>query len=203
MKTNANLKIVSIILILVIVFLITSFLRNHTSQEKNITGNQEILTEINRLLGPLEARNMSEKDFVHLQELVEGNEAGEHEVEELVTLTNYQEYSHIGHGLGSLYEYVKTGEEPICPGHLLSHYYVFMNHNEEHLAEENFEEAQEQLEEWNTRMQAHNESYLEDKNYTYYKGLFEESVIHIESGNSSVSNEYISALANAPCGREV
>ncbi len=202
MKTNANLKIVSIIIIIVIVFLISSFIKHYT-QEKNITGNKEILTEINRLLGPLEARNMSEKDFVHLQALVEGNNNGEHEVEELVTLATYQEYPHIGHGLGFLYEYVKTGEEPICPGHLLSHYYVFMNHNEEHLAEENFEEAQEQLTEWNTRMLTHNETYLQDKNYTYYKEFFEETILSIENGNSTVNKEYISELANAPCGREI
>ncbi len=150
---------------------------------KTIIGDPVVLSEIDRLLLPVANQNISENDFEKLEELVKNDELAHHEVEELIVLARYKEYSHIGHGLTFLYKYVKSGEEAVCPGHQLAHYYVFNKHGETHLAEHVFEEAEESI---------------EGLNATDYH-LFVSHLDAIKNGNSETTEEEISELADAAC----
>jgi hypothetical protein len=186
-------SLIVIILVLVVVFFVYKF------NSKSIIGNQSILDEVNRLLIPLQNGNITSSDFNNLAGLVKSDSYASSEVHELIVLAEYNETSHIGHGLGFLYDYVKTGIQPVCPGHSLSHYYVFLNHGESQLASDNLLDAKSHMEEWQTLEEAKNSSYLEQVNYTYYKSLLNQTITSIDSGNSTSSDDLISILSDAPC----
>ena len=193
---NGKNSILTIFLIIIAVIII-AFAISYFGK-KNIIGDTQVLNEINHLLLPVSYQNITEEDFDHLKELVKDNEVAAEELKELTTLAKYKEYNHIGHGLGFLYQYVKTGQEPACPGHLLSHYYVFTKHSESELAEENLEEAKEQIPEWQEKMKSKNSTYLEETNYTQYKELFQLTIENINF-NRNITEEEIAILSNALC----
>jgi len=172
---------------------------NLSKKNSDLTGNEAVIKEINRLLLPLDAKTLTESDFDTLKELVKKDSYASEEVEELILLTKYKEYSHVGHGLGFLYSYIISGKEPICLGHLLSHYYVFMKHGEEKVAEDNFMEAKNKFIEWKEIEEAHNENYRAEINYTSFKELFSKAIDSIDSGNSVTSDDEIDSLAEASC----
>ena len=127
---NKNI-IIGLLGIILIIILVNVFYK----EPQSIIGNEEVLAEIDRLLVPLSQEAITKNDFDTLSELTKNDEYTKQEVKELAALAKYEEYSHIGHGLTSLHDYIKTGEEEICPGHSLAHYYIFIRHVEERRAE--------------------------------------------------------------------
>ncbi|PIN89152.1 hypothetical protein COU57_06510 [Candidatus Pacearchaeota archaeon CG10_big_fil_rev_8_21_14_0_10_32_14] len=196
MKTHKTLLLCFCIVIFI---LITFFyiVKNH--QKTSFKSNQEALDEINNLLGPLEAQNISQNDFLVLKDLVKDDKHASGEIIELIALSDYKEYSHVGHGIGFLYEYLKTGKERNCPGHSLSHYYVYMKHGNYDLASDNLREAKNSVSKWEKLEETHNSTYLNEQDYFAYKKVVEESIKNINKGNSTVSNDFISYIAEAPC----
>ncbi len=192
-KNNVAFVVILSVLMLAFIF----FINNHNKTQ--IVGNEIVKKEIDRLLLPVSSNNITEKDFDKLKNLVKDDEYAGEEVDELIVLAKYREYSDIGHNLGFLYEYVKTGSKQICPGHLLSHYYVFLRHEENKIALNNLNEAKEKFPKWINAEEAHNESYLIERNYTFYKNLITEKISEIEDNNSIASKEEITSLADAPC----
>ena len=168
-------------------------------KESKVVGNEEILKEINRILLPISNLNVTPNDFSTLKNMVKKDGYAKNEVGELILLAKYKEYSHIGHGIGFLYQYVKTGNESICPGHLLSHYYIFIKHNENETANDNLNEVIALEQKWNGLMEKKNTSYLTEVNYTYYRGIISENIKEINLGNSSASEEQIGVLSEVPC----
>ena len=186
-----NKLLLSILLIALIFFLFAfNYLifpsGNIKNKENNsIIENNETLNEINRLLLPLASKTITESDFTKLKTLAKSDSYATDELEELTVLTKYKEYSHVGHGLGFLYEYIKTGKEQICPGHNLAHYYVFTKHGENELAQNNLNEARQNIPDFGPS--------------AYYKMLFENTLASINAGNTTATNDQISELADAPC----
>lgn len=199
MKNKKNYKPLLYLLIALLLISLTISINIVEPKKSDIIGNTTILSEIDNLLLPVANQNITESDFNNLKKLVNDDKYANDEILELTTLAKYNEYSHIGHGLSYLYDYIKTGKEPICPGHFLAHYYVFLNHNENHLAEHSLEEAQETFPEWTSTMNSRNESYLADKNYSYYSELIQSSLDRIKDGDNEISDENISNLAEAHC----
>lgn len=197
-KTSAWL---TILLFFVLIFIVSvySIVRTYKPEQTNVVGNQEVLNEINRLLLPVYYQNITESDLNKLKELTKNDNYSSNEVNELALLARYKEYPHIGHGLGFLYTYVKTGKQPICPGHSISHYYVFLKHGENLTAEENLNDAKIELPQWIRTEESRNQSYLNNINYTYYSNLINSSLNNIENGNSSSNDNMIIDLADAPC----
>ncbi|MBX4212178.1 hypothetical protein KW787_01835 [Candidatus Pacearchaeota archaeon] len=173
-----KIKTLLVLLIIALIALDVIFFSVFKKSNTPVVGNKDILNEIDRLLLPVDSQNITEKDFGTLTKMVRSDKYASGEVNEIVTLAKYKEYAHIGHGLGSLYQYVKTGQAPVCPGHLLSHYYVFLKHGEKDLAEENLNEVE---------------------NLSFNNTLFTKSLNRIYSGNTSTSETEISQLADAPC----
>jgi len=172
--------------VLCVVLIIFAF---RISTHKDLIGDQEALTEIDKLLVPAYNQTVTEQDFDHLEDLAKDDEYALHEIEEIKLLAKYKEYAHIGHGLGFLYEYIQSGEEPICVGHVVAHYYVFSKHGETSVASHNLEEAYEQLDQWKASSNV-NQTYID---------MVDNALNKIENGNSEASEEEISDLANAPC----
>ncbi len=186
-KENLILTLGFIIILLIIITSTILINQNKEQNTEKIIGNTSILSEIDKLLLPLSTQNITESDFNKLKDLTKNDGYASSEVNELIILTKYKEYSHIGHGLGFLYEYIKTGKQPICPGHNLAHYYIFKRHDEINLAEENLKEAKE---------------YIETLPVDYdqsYKTLFEKTIQNIDSRNNTTSDDKISNLSEAPC----
>jgi len=192
MLKNWLLILSSLILIFLIVFL---FNFNKIS----VIGNKKIITEINHLLIPTESKTITENDFSKLKGMVKSDSIASDEINELILLAKYKEYSHIGHGLGFLYDYIKTGKKPICPGHSLSHYYVFFGHLEIETAKSNLAEAKSNFPIWDSKMISYNETFRSEQNYTFYSSLINSSLSRIETGNNNASDLEISNLAEAPC----
>lgn len=185
MKAEAEKRVQMILIGILVLALIVIICFVVRPQKQPIFPNQAALDEINRLLAPIEERTITPANFDTLKELVDADELAEHEVEELQVLASDKEYSHIGHSIAELYTYLKTGEDRVCPGHELAHYYVFIKHNREHYALEALEEAKEHVESWNG-------------NQTL-QTLFQTNIMNIESGNSLATEEEISFLADAEC----
>jgi len=173
----------------VVIFLV---LFSFNSKHKSIVGSKEILNEIDGLLLPVYHQNVAESSFSKLQKLTEGDAYASGEVSEIIALANEKEYSHIGHGLGFLHEYVQTGKISICPGHLLSHYYIFLKHGENNLAIENLESAKENFDIWKSGVK-------KDSDYGINLNLIDSSLKRIEAGNSTASEDEIDAFAEILC----
>lgn len=187
------------ILVLIYFIAILFLLLKNLNSQTSIAGNQAVMDEINRLLIPLGSKNITEADFSTLKNLVKNDNYAGGEVDEMILLAKYKEYPHIGHGLGFLYNYEKTGKEPVCPGHLLSHYYVFLKHGENDSANDNLKEAKSAFGEWKSGMASKSDSYLMENNYTFYSELINFSLAKIDFGNNNITSEEISDLSDAPC----
>lgn len=194
------LEIALIVLLAVFIFLFISSM-NKAPKNEPIIGDKNVETEINRLLLPVSNQSITEKDFDNLAEMVKNDEYASGEVVELSTLAKDKEYTHIGHGLAFLYEYVQTGKEPICPGHLLAHYYVFEKHGDDELAHHNYHESKDSLPIWEGMKDVKSEAYLTQIKYTYFDNLFNSKIKSIDAGNTSATEAEISELASAPCLR--
>lgn len=194
------LEIALVVLLAVFIFLFISSM-NKPSKNETIVGDKNVETEINSLLLPVSDQSITERDFDKLAELVKNDEYASSEVIELSTLAKDKEYAHIGHGLAFLYEYVQTGKEPICPGHLLAHYYVFQKHGDEELAHHNYDESKDSLHAWEGMKDVKSEAYLTQINYTHFDTLFNSKLESIDAGNHNATEEEISELASAPCLR--
>ena len=195
MKKQIRWAILVLIIGIGVAFLISQIPEKKV-EEKKIVGNTTILSELDHLLLPVAYKNITESDLNPLKEMVQGDEYAEDEVHELQLMARYQEYSHVGHGIGFLYEYIQTGNESVCPGHALAHYAVFLKHGESEVATENLEEAQEGFEKWEN-LDLQQQSQIE--NYSEYNNLFSSILKKFDSGNSTLTEDEIFTLSDAPC----
>ncbi len=199
-----KIKLISFIITLILIALIVFFIlqNKQVPQEKIVVvGNTQVLSEIDHLLLPVGSWNATENDFNQLKNLTKDDEYASEEVNKLAILTKYREYAHAGHGLASLHDYVKTGNESICPGHALSHYYVFMKHNETQFAQGVFQEAEDQYPQWIEIKEKQTQKNKSQQKYPYYKTLFNQTITDINEGNNNMTGQTLSILTQAPCAK--
>ena len=165
------------------------------TQKGTVVGNKVVEAEIARLASLAASGKMAESDMDAVKLLVKDDESAADEVEEISTLVSYGEFVHAGHGLGFLAGYVSTGMETICPGHALSHYYVFSRHNETELAEENLQSAKDQVEEWEPKAREFAAKYPGEKSFDEIDAIVKGAIESIDAGNSTASDEEIDFLA--------
>ncbi|MEK6825969.1 MAG: hypothetical protein AABY00_04235 [Nanoarchaeota archaeon] len=178
---ETTLIVLGCALLVIVSFAIVGFqMSSRTITNQDEIEKEEVLSEINRLLLPVSAQTITALDLETLKKMVASEEHASEKVRELEVLARYQEYSHIGHGLGELHRYLQTGKERVCPGHYLAHYYVFSKHGENSLAEENLHEAEEKIDNLSS-------------------SLFIDTLSRIRAGNSTASEYEISDLADAEC----
>ena len=101
-------------LLLVLIFLVGCF-------DKSIVGSKEVVTEITRLEGVALDRNLTKDDISKLSDLVKNDAHASDHIEEMNWLFDHGEIEHASHGLGSILEYVQTGETSECIVHVLEH----------------------------------------------------------------------------------
>jgi len=185
------------LILAVLLIVVLSFAIKFNQNQQSITGNKVILKEIDSLLPLLEAKNITSSDFAHLSQLVGRDEYAKPEIFELQALSDDKEYSHIGHGLGFLYQYVKTGVEPLCPGHALAHYYVFMKHGQIDLAADSLNDSKSDFGLWIQNLIVKKDTNMTEINE--FENGFHDAVIQIDSGNSSASEKQIFYFADTVC----
>ena len=89
--------------------------------------------------------------------------------------------------------------ELLCPAHELAHYYVFSRNDETELAEEAFEEVEDQLHEWEEKAEEYLNNYPGRDSYEVIDEKIKEHIERIESGQKTVTEAEINYLANAIC----
>ena len=166
------------------------------SVKSELTDEQkaEIQTEITRLSGLTARSEVVPSDFESLNKLIESDSIAKEEVEEIVTLVEYDEFKHVGHGLSFLSTYINVGKETICPPHELAHYYVFMKHGEKEKADHAHHEAEEQFDEWNVKAREYNEKYPAVEDFDTVANIVQKHLEDIESGDDSATPEEIDYL---------
>lgn len=113
------------------------------------------------------------------------------EINEMLLLLKYNETMHLGHSLAFVKDYVVKGEKPICVGHSLAHYYIFLNHGENETAKENLKDTETNFDFWSSQMKLF-------KSNTYIK-LVSDHLENVKSGNNSVTDQEVNNLAELPC----
>ena len=186
------------ILIAIVAFLGAFVLFIKYQKEQQVIGNKVILTEINNLLLPIYTQNVTVNDFNNLKYMVRNDESATEKVNELITLAYHKEYTYMGSDMGSLYEYIQTGKENICPGQALAHYFVFLKYKENHEAILNLNNAKTQLNSYAIFVKKTNNSSSSDS-YKVSLDLINLTLQKIESGDNSTNDEQISFLSQAPC----
>lgn len=195
MKYTEEIRFTILIFITVILVYLLFFSHESTPQ---VIKNQTVIQEINRLLLPVYSKNATEADFYRLQTMVASDSYAANEVHEMTLLTKYREYKHVGHGLGFLYEYIKTGNQSICPGHALSHYYVWISYGEKEAASDALAEAKETFLVWERSSLPLSEDAPEhDK--AFFTSLLTTTLSRIDAGNTSISDDERALLDEVPC----
>ena len=155
--------------------------------------NQEVLDEITRLISLTSLEKPA--DFEKLEGMLEDDHAKD-ELHEIEAMVKYKEYLHATHGLNFMASFIKSGKETLCPAHALAHYYVFMKHGEDDLAEEGLEEAKNQVEEWVPAAKEFNEKYPSGQSVGELSQRINSYLESIDKGNSTITDDEINALAN-------
>jgi len=185
------------ILILLILVVGALFIAIKINPPQQNSTNKKILQEIDSLLPLMENKSITSSDFNQIASQVGQDDYAQGEIVELKALADDKEYTHIGHGLGFLYQYIKTGVAPVCPGHSLSHYYVFIKHNQTDLAENNLNDSENEFGIWSNDLILRNNTNMTDMNE--FSSLYHSAILQIESGNSTASDDEISYFSDAIC----
>ena len=173
---------------------------NYVGQSAELDGQSftvaQTEAEIVRIATLASEKSLSTEDLVTLRSMVEGNEAVEHEFEELETLVKYGEYEHAAHTIAFLDSTLKSGKHSLCPEHLVAHYYVFSKHGEADLAMDSLEDAKSQIHEWEGPAREFNERYPSGRSFDEIMENLERHIAAIESGDASATDEEVLELAN-------
>jgi hypothetical protein len=166
---------------------------------KRVVGDVATRGELARLGVLIDQRSATTTDFATLEGLVAGDEDATTEVGEIKALVMYGEYTHAGHGIGFLDSYLATGNELLCPGHALAHYYVFSRHNDEHRAEHALEEAEEQFDEWKEKGAEYDAQFPGAQPFDVVAATVEKYLDAAREGATDAPEEDITMLATALC----
>lgn len=184
----------AILIIASVVFLLYNYgYRSYSA----IPDNKTIISEINKLVPLVYAQNMTPSDLNQLGMLVSKDSYASGEIQEVKVLAIDKEYVHIGHGLGFIYECYKTGKQLICPGHSLSHYYVFIKHGQDELAYGNLNDSKSEFSLWNYTINTSGQYNTTEM--TQFIEEYNRDIANVNSGNSTASEYQIDYLADAPC----
>ncbi len=188
-----HIKTFSSIILLFIVISISACTNQNNDSE--INAKKTIIDEINRLNSLNSNESIKTGDFLKLEGLLSKDENALDEINEIKVMVKYEEYYHVYHGLGFLTDYIKSGKKTLCPGHSLSHYYVFIRHNETDLANDNFKEAKDVFQKWIPLAKAYaaNNKILNFDNSVL---RIQNDINNIYSGNITGSDEEIEWLSS-------
>jgi len=168
--------------------------RDEATHISPIKGNQTILDELSRLGSLASQQNITLDDFAQVDQMTAPDSDATDELGEIKIMVKYNEYEHALHGLGFLSSYVETGEHVICPGHSLSHYYVFMRHGEEDLAKDNLAEAKKNVDAWIPLAEAYDKQYPSGKDINAVIARVQQDIKNIDAGNSTAGDDEIRFL---------
>ncbi len=171
-------------------------------QTQGVIGNQAVLAEASRVAALVDKKQAKPEDLDRLAELVKDDESASDEMHEITTMVKYGEFVHAGHGLGFIFNYLRTGKEAICPAHELSHYYVFMKHNETEMAKDALKGAQEKLDAWIPKAREYDATYHPTPSFNDTLERFTADMAAITAGNSNASNDEVMFLSDALCVEE-
>ncbi len=164
----------------------------------SIINNSAILSEILRLDALKE--NITVADVGTLQTVLSSDAYASDEMNQIQTMVKYHEYEHVGHSLGILGVYVSSGKHLLCPGHALSHYYIFMKHGEADLANGALIEAKTTFPIWLPKTREAERNTLSAQEFDTAASQMQTYFDNIEAGNTTFpSDEGLKRLSDAPC----
>jgi hypothetical protein len=161
------------------------------AQQINDADKAAAQAELSRLAQLASAHELQPQDLSTVEALLDGY--GDHELEEIGLMAGYGEYEHAAHAIGFLSDYLATGDEVLCPGHELAHYYVFMRHGDEHAAEHALEEVE--LEEWIPQAKAYEQQYPSGTDVDALAAGLQAFLDRIEEGDTAANDEEVAFLA--------
>jgi len=162
---------------------------------QSLPFNQTALNELNRLNHLNSLGYLNQSDFSKIEKMFANDTYASGEITEIEALSKYHEYEHVFHGLSFLMDYVTTGYPVICPGHSISHYYVYMRHNETGFANDNLQDAEQNFERWIPMAKAYNEQYNVTADFNATVSRIQDDMMNIENGNSTATDDEIEWLA--------
>ncbi len=169
---------------------------NHLEQPEN-----SAIGELLRLQETIQQNKTTAQDLTILKILLKNDSHASGELQELTVMVNYGEYQHADHSIGLLLNYLSTGKDLLCPGHALSHYYIYLKHGEKELASHALEEAKEQLPHWIEQAKNYTITIPEENFDSTFK-LIQKRLAAIDAGNPTATDKDIAALSDAFCAHE-
>jgi hypothetical protein len=175
--------------LLILLFLIACT-PTFTMQEK-----EQIQSELSRLAALSSEERLAVADLGQIKTLLAKDEKAIHEFEEVELMIGYGEYEHAGHTIGFVSDYIETGQNIICPGHELAHYYLFKRYQNEDMAEHSLHHGQEDFENWVTKATAYEAQYPGVESVDAIAKTIQQHFDRIASGNMTATDEEIRYLA--------
>lgn len=192
------MKIIFISILTVLALIMLSCSRSSDSNGNEIVRSDpkkvQIYNEITRLMSLAGNDNISEEDFSSLNSMIGDDDKEKDEINEIKTMVKYKEFGHAAHGLSFLFEYVGTEKEVLCPGHSLSHYYIFHRHGEYELAGESLKEAKENLEDWIPKGRKYLKEYPNGEKFDDVVNKLNMHLKNIDNGIINITNSDLDYL---------
>lgn len=202
MKMKLDSKVSLLIVVVVAVVAVSAFLlvsNNSPSPSSgggSVVGNQAVLQEIARVSALTADNKTTVADLSTLGDMLKSDDGASDEFNELTVMVKYGEYYHATHALGFLGSYVQTGKETLCPGHELSHFYVFMRHNETDLANDALQTAKDTLAEWAPKAMAFNDEFPSGHSFGDIQANIQYHLDQIAAGNVTSSDSDTNFLSD-------
>ena len=175
-------------------------IKQDETKNQSIFSNQTVTNELLRVGDLIEKEKVTSQDFSRLENLLKSDKHAEDELQEVEIMVGYGEYKHAGHGIGLLLYYMATKTDLLCPGHALSHYYIYLKHGDKSRAGSSFAEAKEQLPAWIQYAKEYRIHYQENFNATLEN--MTKSISKIDAGITSATDEEINSLSEAFCASQ-
>lgn len=201
------MKSLSILFLLVMIMGCTPSIPAPTRLPQEPAGNQTdqqnkaAIEELLRLEETIEQNKTTLQDLAVLESLLKNDSHASDELQELEAMVRYGEYQHADHSIGLLMYYITTGKDLLCPGHALSHYYVYLKHGEKELAQASLAEAKEQLPAWTEHAKNYNIT-LPREDFSSTLKLIQTHLAAIDAGNVTATDKDIAVLSDAFCADE-
>lgn len=169
---------------------------NHAEQTDNTA-----IGKLMHLQETIEQNKTTPNDLTALKSLLKNDSHASDEFQQLEVMLHYGEYQHADHSIGLLLNYISTGKDLLCPGHALSHYYIYLKHGEKELALKALSEAREQLPHWIEQAKNYTIA-MPEENFDSTLKLIQKRLAAIDAGNPTATDKDIAALSDAFCAHE-
>ncbi len=166
------------------------------SNSQLVSQNQPALNEISRLTSLAGKDSIKVEDLSKLEGMIKDDGKAMDEFNEIKTMVKYKEFEHAAHGLSFLDGYLRTGKKVICPGHELSHYYIFKKHGEGDMANDSLNAAKDEMSQWIPKARNYNNKYPSGENFDIIVKVLNDHIKDIESGKTTITNEEMDYLDN-------